>query len=367
MNTSHTETRPFNTFSLWGKKDTRPLFAIDLEVTARCNNRCGHCYINRPADDQLAQQEEMSIRKIETILDEALSLGTLWILLTGGEPLIREDFEDIYMRLKQKGFLVSLFTNATLITDDHIRLFKAYPPRDLEVTVYGLTQATYERVSRRKGTFDQFRRGLDLLWSNNIKTNLKTTACRSNYGELPQIMDFCRTHSNGPFRFDPHLHLRFDGDEKRNREIERERLTPEEIADLEKRDPLRMEAYENACMKTTNTASHPGKLFSCGVGLNDCAISPNGWFRLCPSLWHPDYIYDLKKGSLKEAWEVFTPSVLAGGNIPPLASAPCFTCRLRHICMWCPAHAFLESGQSHVQVPYFCDVAHKRAALFKEK
>ena len=148
-----------------------------------------------------------------------------------------------------------------------------------------------------------------------------------------------------------------------------ERLTPQEIADLEQGDPLRMKAYENACMETTDTSSHIGKRFSCGVGLNDCAISPNGWLRPCPSLWHPDYIYDLKKGSLKEAWEVFVPRSLANGNIIPRVPVTCFTCKLRHICMWCPAHAFLESGQInvHVQVPYFCDVAHKRSALFKKK
>ena len=369
MTTSHTETRPFNTFPLWRESASRPLFAIDLEITARCNNACRHCYINRPPHDRHARSEEMSIQQIEAILDEALSLGTLWILLTGGEPLLREDFEEIYMRLKRKGFLVSVFTNATLITEDHIRLFTAYPPRDLEVTVYGVTCETYERVSRRKGSFDRFRRGLDLLWANNIHTNLKTTACQSNYAELPRIMDFCRKHGHGPFRFDPHLHLRFDGDKKRNKEIEGERLTPDEIAALERRDLKRMEAYENACRKQTDTASPslPENLFSCGVGRNDCAVSPDGWFRLCPSLWHPDYIYDLKKGSLKDAWEVFTPRVLSRATIATPEPAPCFTCGIRPICMWCPAHACLESGKLDAHVPYFCDVARKREALLEKK
>lgn len=127
-----------------------------------------------------------------------------------GEPLLRRDFHDIYLALKKKGLLVSVFTNACLVTDREIQLFKTYPPRDLEVTVYGITPETYEQVTRRPGSYRGFRKGLDLLLSNGIKVNLKAMAIRSNIQELPAITAFCRKYTRNTFRFDPLLHHRYD-------------------------------------------------------------------------------------------------------------------------------------------------------------
>ena len=112
-------------YSLWEKtKNKRIPFAFDLEITARCNNDCSHCYINLPAGDKEVKENELSLDEIKKITDEAVSLGTFWCLLTGGEPFLREDFFDIYLYLKKRGLLVSVFTNATLLTERHIQLFK---------------------------------------------------------------------------------------------------------------------------------------------------------------------------------------------------------------------------------------------------
>ncbi|MBU0992271.1 MAG: radical SAM protein [Proteobacteria bacterium] len=360
------ESLAFNDFPLWKNNGSRPLFAIDLEITARCNNNCRHCYINLPQNDQDALNAELSLEQIEKIAADALSLGTLWILITGGEPLIRKDFEDIYLFLKKKGFLVSVFTNATRISERHIRLFRDYPPRDLEVTVYGITEDVYENVTQVKGSFRQFQRGLNLLLDNKIKTNLKTTATQANKHQLIDITKFCREKGSAAFRFDPHLHLRFDGNEKRNTDIIAQRLTPEDIVELERKDPARMAALEKECTchdsDSMEKNSHSiDRLFYCGVGFNDCSISHNGLFRLCPSLWHPDFLYDLKAGTLKDAWEAFTPRVLSNHAHRGLTNRRCMACPLKDVCMWCPAHAFLETGDLNGEVAYFCEVAHKRS------
>jgi MoaA/NifB/PqqE/SkfB family radical SAM enzyme len=139
---------------LWDRlKSKRSPISFDIEVTARCNMDCRHCYINLPAGDKEAQSREMNIEEIGDIASQAVGMGAVWCLITGGEPLLRPDFPDIYMMLKRKGLLVSVFTNATLIDEKHIELFRKYPPRDMEVTVYGVTRETYERVTRRPGSF----------------------------------------------------------------------------------------------------------------------------------------------------------------------------------------------------------------------
>ena len=167
---------------------------------------------------------------------EAADLGAVWCLLTGGEPLLREDFADVFLGLKRLGLLVSVFTNACLVTPEHVELFRQYPPRDVEVSVYGATAATYEAVTRRPGSYDAFVRGLELLLAGGVHVRLKAMALRSNGHELDEIARFCRAHTRDYYRFDPLLHLRFDGDPARNDEIRGERLTPAEIVAFERAD-----------------------------------------------------------------------------------------------------------------------------------
>ncbi len=231
---------PLPDFSLWNKIAARRVpLSFDLEITARCNNNCRHCYINLAAGDPDARRKELTGSEIVEIAGQAAGMGALWVLLTGGEPLLRKDFAEIYLALRRKGLLVSIFTNACLVTEDHAALFRRYPPRDIEVTVYGATRETYERVTRVPGSFAAFERGLALLLGSGNKVRLKAMAVRSNFHELPAIAGLCRGHTMDFYRFDPVLHMRLDGDRARNLEIAAERLAPAEIVALEQADAER--------------------------------------------------------------------------------------------------------------------------------
>ena len=358
---------PLQRFSLWDriKAQRRPL-SFDLEVTARCNNNCRHCYINLPAGDRRARQKELRLEEISAIAGEAVSLGAVWCLITGGEPLLREDFSDIYLDLRRKGLLVSVFTNATLITEEHVRLFKEYPPRDIEVSVYGVTQETYERVTRRPGSFRAFMRGLDLLLQSGVKVRLKAMVLRSNVHELPQIARFCREKTKDYYRFDPLLHLRFDHDEVRNEEIRSERLSPEEIVALERSDTKRFDALREGCdwlIIPQSSKTRDNHVFRCGTGNGSFTVGHDGLFRLCSSLYHPDCVYDLRRGSVTDAWYDFVPRVRDMRSDRREFLERCRVCPITNLCMWCPAHAYLETGEMDAPVEYFCKVAHARAGM----
>jgi len=359
--------------SLWEKMESeRIIFSFELEITARCNNNCRHCYINLPAKDKRIKQKEMSLAQIKNIVDQAVELGALWCLITGGEPLLREDFFDIYLYLKKKGLLISVFTNATLITEEHIKFFKRYPPRDIEVTVYGTTEETYEKLSRNPGSFDAFMNGLDLLLKSNVRVRFKAIAMRSNAHELTAIFQFCRQRTKDYFRFDPFLHLRFDGNPKRNEEIKSERLTPEEIVVIEKHDPERFNVLEKYCDKLISPASSShincNHLFQCNIGTAGAfTVGYDGFFRPCSCLWHPDCIRDLKKGALAEIWQNFVPLLVKNmrSNKEEFLKK-CRVCPIINLCVWCPARAHLETQELDKPVDYFCKVAHARAESLKE-
>jgi len=356
-------------FPLWQKLGHKRIpISFELEITARCNNNCRHCYINLPAGDKISKQRELSLNEIEGIGEQAVSLGALWCLITGGEPLLREDFFDIYLCLKGKGLLVSVFTNATLITDKHLRFFEKYPPRDVEVTVYGVTRDTYEHITRKKGSFDNFLEGLNLLLAGGINVRLKAMALRSNMHEMEKIARFCRKNTLDYFRFDPFLHLRYDSNPIRNEEIKRERLSAKEIVDMETEDPERFDSLKKNCNKLIfDEIGHSdcNHLFRCGAGNSSFTVGYDGLFRLCASLWHPDCVYDLRKGSLLEAWEDFVPKVREMRSNRADFLAGCNVCPIINLCMHCPANAHLETGQMDAMVDYFCKVANARAGMLK--
>lgn len=351
-------------FALWKKMENqRAFFSFDLELTARCNNNCRHCYINLPAGDRQAQKQELSLEEIGAMAEQAVSLGAMWCLVTGGEPLLRQDFSQIYMLLKKKGLLVSIFTNACLITPEHVTLFKRYPPRDIEVSVYGVTRQTYEAVTRKPGSYTQFRRGLDLLINNAIRVRLKAMAMRSNVHELPEIALFCRQYTKDYFRFDPVLHLRYDGDEQRNAGIHLERLSPEEIVTIEQADEQRADALRKSCDKliVPELAQTGGDhLFGCGAGSSSFTVSFDGHFQLCSDLRQPDCRYNLRQGSLAEAWHDFVPRVLDMRSTNPEFLAKCHRCPIINLCLGCPARGYLETGRLDGWCEYFCQVAHAR-------
>jgi radical SAM protein with 4Fe4S-binding SPASM domain len=351
-------------FHLWDKiRDKRVPLSFDIEITARCNNDCRHCYINLPSNDQAARERELSVEEISRIADQAVKLGAVWCLITGGEPLLRPDFSDIFKLLKRKGLIVSVFTNATLVNREHVALFKKYPPRDIEVTVYGVTRKTYERVTRTSHTFDKFMHGLNLLIENGVRVRLKAMAIQSNYVEQGEIAAFCRARTKDYFRFDPQLHLRFDGDQARNDEIRVERLTPEQIIAQEQADKQRMDTLQNECKSLAEKGFIPcncDRLFHCGAGNGSFNISYDGRFRLCSSLWAPETVYDLRHGTLAEAWHDFVPRVREMRSTRQTLATTCRVCPLMNICLWCPAHAHLETGEMDGSTPYFCGVAHAR-------
>lgn len=365
VSSDFTSTTTLPEIPLWGRTgDRRIPFSFDLELTARCNNDCRHCYINLPASDGVAQRSELSLEEIDHIAGQAVGMGALWCLLTGGEPLLRKDFAEIYLLLKKKGLLITVFTNACLVTEEHIKLFQKYPPRSVEVTIYGATQETYERVTRRVGSYQAFRRGLDILIQGGVKVQLKAMAIRSNLQDMPRISEFGRSLTSDYYRFDPLLHLRYDGDPTRNAEILEERLTPEEIVALEQADPQRSSALEEACGQIVSCdpsgvgCSH---IFHCGAGISSFSVRYDGAFRLCSSLNKEDCTADLRTVRLADAWNNLVPRVRALESHSRDFRENCRVCPLVNLCLWCPANAYMEVGQMDGRSEYFCQVARARA------
>ena len=168
---------------LWEKR--RPLLQwLDLELTERCNLDCQHCCVNLPAADPRAKKKELSVERIKDILEQAAALGCLTVRFTGGEPLLRDDFAELYGFTRRLGMKVALFTNATLVTPRLADLFRTIPPGEkIEITFYGMRQSSYEAVTRTPGSFAAARRGLALLVEKQVPLAVKSALLPANRAE----------------------------------------------------------------------------------------------------------------------------------------------------------------------------------------
>lgn len=124
-----------------------------FELTARCNLRCRMCYIHREENDGEIKTDEFSSEEWLNIAKEAQQCGMLFLLLTGGEPFIRPDFEEIYRRCRELGIIVSINTNGTMIGEKQVELLRKLPPQRVNITLYGASEATYEKLCRSGSAF----------------------------------------------------------------------------------------------------------------------------------------------------------------------------------------------------------------------
>jgi radical SAM protein with 4Fe4S-binding SPASM domain len=347
---------------LWKQK--APLLPrLDIELTERCNNDCIHCCINLPASDREARARELSTAEIKRILDEAAGLGCLAVRYTGGEPLLRGDFEELYLYARRLGIKVLLFTNARLLAPRLADLFAKVPPLwPINVSVYGMRAGSYEAVTRAPGSFAQFRRGVDLLLERQVPFVVKGVVLPPTRAEMAEFEAWAATipcmeglPSYAMF-FD--LRSRRDDPEK-NREIRSLRATAEEGLRFLATDP---ESYAKEMAEFCRKFMRPAgdKLFTCGAGHGVC-VDAYGRFQACLNLRAPELSYDLRQWTLRDALENLIPRLQAMKASNPEYLARCARCFLHGLCEQCPAKSWTESGTLDTPNEYLCEIAHAQA------
>jgi radical SAM protein with 4Fe4S-binding SPASM domain len=328
-----------------------------LELTERCNLGCTHCYIRRPARDRAAAAVELDTRHWRDLIDQMVDEGCLWLLLTGGEPLLRADLAELCRHAVRRGVFVTLFTNGTLLTERTVDLLAESPPRAVELTLYGRSEQTYERVTGVPGSFARCMAGIELLLERGLPLKLKTLLTTQNRHELPAMRELAAS-LGVDFRFDPELNLRIDG----GREPASLRLTPEEVVSHDLEDPRRMAEWRALYERCHDRVEDdPRLLFDCGAGIASFHVDACGQLAVCAMFREPSY--DLETGSFADGWHHFIPGVLGR---PWTVNSDCRVCALRPVCSWCPGWAQVEHGDPEAPVDYLCDITKRRALLVEE-
>lgn len=319
-----------------------------IEITRRCNFSCVHCYLGDksagPAATELGTAEWMKI------IDDITAAGCLFLLFTGGEPLMRPDFPDLYRHARRRGLIVTVFSNGSLITDAMAGLFAEFPPQAVEITLYGATQETYARITGRKDMFARVMGGIEKLVASGVRTRLKSVLMTLNRGEFFQMERMAADLGLG-FRFDPAIFPRLDGDP----DPLQYRVAPQEAVEKELASPRRRSEW-CAFAKRMKGVTLSGDLYDCNAGVNNFHIDPSG--NLQPCLMVTNVRYNLLSGCFSEGWREVIPDIRRRRIDSTFG---CRECENRIFCGFCPAFFRLESGSETEVSTYLCTLGHEMA------
>jgi radical SAM protein with 4Fe4S-binding SPASM domain len=320
-----------------------------IDLTHRCNLKCIHCYLDPQDRKGKERQEELSTEEILSILDEITDAGCLYLLITGGEPLLRRDFVQIYRRAKENGLLVTIFTNGTLISNRILDLFDDLPPKAIEISLYGATAETYEGITGIEGSYEWCLESIHKLLDHGLNLRIKTILMSANqheFYEMEQIAKDLRI----PFRFDAAIFPRFNGD----RSPVKLRISPEEAIEKEFSEKGRRQEwidYYNH-FKELPSSNH---VYECGAGLTYFHIDPYGNMRPC--LMSVAHQYPILGGNFLTEWQDKVPDVRKMKMSP---EQNCYDCPKRILCGYCPPFFELENGSETSISGFLCSMGQLR-------
>lgn len=321
-------------------------------MTRRCNVGCPYCYLRFARNTR--PEDELSREELFSIFDQIVTEGCLTLTFTGGEPLFREEFRSIYLYALRKGLMITIFTNGTLIDREMADFLARYPPFHIDITIFGATGETYERVSGVKGSFPRCREAINLLSERDIPFGLKSVISTLNQDNIQAMKDWANELGK-KFRFDTLICPQLNG----SKNGLRYRLSPEKVVQLDYQDSEKWREWTNyACRQEDPVPSD--RLYTCGGGLTSFHISSAGKLGLC--VLDTNYSYDLLQGSFHEGWYSFIPYVRA---IRKKKEIECDNCPIRSICTNCPAWSTLETGAPEKIVDFICQVTHLRSRLIR--
>ena len=324
-----------------------------FELTPRCNFACKMCYVRMTPETMKPFGSEKTAAEWLDLARQAKEAGMAFLLLTGGEPLLRQDFPEIYRGVSEMGLSVSINSNGALVTDEIRELFVSLPPANINVTLYGTRPESYGALCGNSNAYDQVVDNVRWMTDRNILVNLNATITPWNKEQMAQIQRFAdeqnlnlrlTTYNFPPIRreegavnsrLSPEeagilraVNVLQQGGVPSVRElagkISSEDLAQESIRELECGDPMHCYAGRAQFWITWN-----GKMTPCGM-LNGPAVDP---FAL----------------GFRQAWEQVRNATLKIRLCPD-----CVSCPERNTCVSCAAVTSSETGSFEGKPEYVC-------------
>lgn len=324
-----------------------------IELLPLCNMNCDMCYVRLGKKEMEAKGRLRTKEEWLSLAAQMQKAGVLFLLLTGGEPLLYSEFRELYLALREMGFVLTINSNGTLIDEEWADFFGKYPPRRMNITLYGCDEETYASLCHYPGGFEKAKRGVRLLRERDVAVKINGSLVKNNRGDAMRIAQIAK-------ELDAALHVdtyMYPATRERDKDFDDGvRLSPEEAARLRvmmMQQELFPQDFMQTAMERLYRATHmpigervPGRI-RCGAGNNAFTINWQGEMRLCVMLSNPGIpVFDV---GFEAAWRAMKEEA------DKILLAPaCSTCPLRGACNVCAAKALHETGSYDGVPQYVC-------------
>jgi len=188
---------------VWRRSKVRKVEAptpeyLILELTNRCNLNCIHCSVS--ANERLGR--ELSTDKWKNLISTAAEMGVKAVGLSGGEPLLREDFFELAAHATDLGLVVGLVTNGLLIDEDNIGEIKRLK-LDVQVSLDGSKPRYHDAIRASQGSFERSICKIELLRRHGIGFTMAAVATALNYRDVPDLLKLAEELGAKSFRVQP--------------------------------------------------------------------------------------------------------------------------------------------------------------------
>lgn len=329
-----------------------------FELTPRCNFNCKMCYVHLTAQEQRARGRELTAAEWLDLAEKVRAAGTVFLLLTGGEPLLRPDFAEIYRQIQKMGFVVSINTNGYLIDGELRDLLLQAPPMRVNVSLYGTSNEIYERLCGLPA-YDRVVQNIRTLREGGVDVRVGMAITPDNAGDLEAVLHDAQELGAktiaAPYIFPP---LRAHPE----RVGKNFRLPPEEAGQFAaKFDRLRLsdEVFrrhaEALCAGMPVESgqdedcelSTVGETIGCRAGVTSFWLSWEG--KLLPCGQMPTPSVTIENGDFAAAW-----SILREKTAELRLPRECAVCSMKNACQICAAKTLCETGDCTQRPDYLC-------------
>lgn len=327
-----------------------------FELTLRCNLHCKMCLFRHADSENAAMQaNELTTEEWIRMAKQAADCGTINLLLTGGEPMLRSDFSQVYAGIYAQGFLLTLYTNATLVTDEVMETLRKMPPHRIGITLYGASNADYAAVCGCADGFNRALSGIERLLTLPSVVDIRMTLIHDTAEQADKIDQIVYER----FGLHPTLSSSVFGSVRGGCMRPQDcRMTPQESVDLTYgrvlariRQQVPAELMDKIRIRMTDTCTAPGEprytLIGCAAGMDSYTITWDGRLQGCQLLG--SFYTDARHDGLAAAWEEYPVTVR-------LPDSPCQQCEYIGKCHTCPAVAMAETGRLDGVPEYLCAI-----------
>lgn len=336
-----------------------------FELLPLCNMDCSMCYIRLTPEEMKKNGCIRTCKEWLSIAEQMKKEGTLYVLLTGGEPLLYNEFEDIYSGLRNMGMIVSINTNATLIDDNMADFLEKNKPRRVNVTLYGASNKTYEKLCHNSKGYDETIKGIKLLKERNIDVKINVSLVKDNISDLSKMMNLADLLEI-PISVYTYMYPKTKCRGKTFKDDYR--LSPQQVAQIDNYVERRTETEEEFMKKRWLTLSayeyeknnEPPEFIPLQCRAGKCLFWINWQGNMTPCVFLDNIYTDVFENGFTKSWNY----IIEKRN-KILLPSDCASCEKRGVCQVCAASAHCETGSMDEKPSYLCDLTQEMLEILK--